>query len=102
VINHSTGCNGFPWAEFCYNSSFQESLGRRRSGFPWAEFQGDPPPVRSYQPDDARLPAVDEQLRDRNEFLMEIRERLEQAHQHYKLFYNRHHRELEFAPGQWA
>jgi hypothetical protein len=99
VINHSTGCNGFPWAEFCYNSSFPESLGT----LPFrVVYRGDPPPMHSYQPDDARLQVVDAQLRDRNEFLMEIRKRLEQAQQHYKLFYDCHHRELEFAPGQWA
>jgi hypothetical protein len=45
---------------------------------------------------------VDAQLRDRDEFIVEGRERLEQAQQKYKMFYDRHHRELKFAPGQWA
>jgi hypothetical protein len=39
---------------------------------------------------------------EHDEFLMEIRERLEQAQQHYKMYYDRGHRELEFEEGQWV
>jgi hypothetical protein len=38
---------------------------------------------------------------ERDEFLVEIRERLVQAQQHYKAYYDRGHRELEFQ-GQWV
>jgi hypothetical protein len=38
---------------------------------------------------------------ERDEFLVEIRERLVQAQQHYKANYDRGHRELEFQ-GQWV
>jgi hypothetical protein len=38
---------------------------------------------------------------NRDEFLMEIRERLEQAQSYQKLQYDRNHREVEFQPGQW-
>lgn len=31
-----------------------------------------------------------------------MRDRLEKAQQHYKAVYNRHHRPLEFLPGQWV
>jgi hypothetical protein len=31
-----------------------------------------------------------------------VRERLEQAQNHYKLQYVRNHRELEFHPGDWV
>lgn len=41
-------------------------------------------------------------LLDRDEFLAEVRDRLEQAQQHYKAVYDRRHRPLEFAPGQWV
>jgi hypothetical protein len=51
---------------------------------------------------EARLPAVDGRLNERDEFLVEIRERLVQSQQHYKLFYDRHHRKVEFQPGQWV
>jgi hypothetical protein len=36
---------------------------------------------------------------ERNEFLLEVRERLEQTQQHHKAFYDRHHRQLEFMVG---
>jgi hypothetical protein len=36
---------------------------------------------------------------EHDEFLMEICERLVQAQQQYKMYYDRHHRELEFEPG---
>jgi hypothetical protein len=45
---------------------------------------------------------VDSQLRDLDEFLMEARERLEQAQQYYKHYYDRKHRANEFATGDWV
>jgi hypothetical protein len=48
------------------------------------------------------VPAVQEQLRERDEFVLEIRERLEQAQQRYKGFYDRKHWEVEFAVGDWV
>jgi hypothetical protein len=39
---------------------------------------------------------------EHDEFLMEIRERLEQAQQHYKVYYDRGHWELELEEGQWV
>jgi hypothetical protein len=41
-------------------------------------------------------------MRDRDEFLAEVRDRLEQAQQHYKAVYDRRHRLVTFAPGQWV
>jgi hypothetical protein len=66
----------FPWAEFCYNSSFQSSL--RTSPFK-VMYGRDPPAMRPYSPGEAWLPAVQAQMMEHDEFLMEIRERLEQA-----------------------
>jgi hypothetical protein len=51
-----------------------------------------PPSIRSYEPGDARLPAVDKAMQDRDVFLAEVRDRLEQAQQHYKAIYYRKHR----------
>jgi hypothetical protein len=88
-----------PWAEFCYNSSYQQAI----KTSPFELVYGRPPPsIRSYVPGEARLPAVDQAMKDRDEFLAEVRDRLEQAQQHYKATYDRHHRKLEFAPGQWV
>jgi hypothetical protein len=47
----------------------------------------------------SRVPAVQGQLQERDEFLMENRERLEQAQQQYKGFYDRKHREVSFDVG---
>jgi hypothetical protein len=41
-------------------------------------------------------------LTERNEFLVEIKDRLEHAQQYYKLYYDRKHHEVEFQVGQWV
>jgi hypothetical protein len=41
-------------------------------------------------------------MTERDEFLMEIRERLEQSQQQYKRFYDAKHRDVEFVVGQWV
>jgi len=88
-----------PWAEFCYNSSYQQSL----KTSPFEVVYGRPPPsIRSYAPGDARLPVVDRAMTERDEFLAELRDRLEQAQQHYKSVYDRRHRPVVFEPGQWV
>jgi transposase InsO family protein len=88
-----------PWAEFCYNSSYQQAI----KTSPFELVYGRPPPsVRSYTPGEARLPAVERALKDRDEFLAEVKDRLEQAQQHYKAVYDRSHRPVEFVPGQWV
>jgi len=88
-----------PWAEFCYNSSYQQSI----KTSPFELVYGRPPPsIRSYVPGDARLPAVEKAMKDRDEFLSEVRDRLEQAQQQHKVAYDRRHRELQFSPGEWV
>jgi hypothetical protein len=59
-----------PWVEFCYNSAYQSSL--RTSPFR-VVFGRDPPSVRSYKPGTTGVPAVAQQLVERDEFLAEIR-----------------------------
>jgi hypothetical protein len=41
-------------------------------------------------------------MHDRDTFLSEVHDRLEQAQQHYKAIYDRRHRQLVFQPGQWV
>lgn len=48
------------------------------------------------------MPAVQQQLEERDEFLLEIRELLEQAQQQHKAYYDRQHGEAEFQVGQWV
>jgi hypothetical protein len=58
--------------------------------------------VRTYTAGDARLPAVYQQMMDRDEFMQEIRDRLEQAQQYYKAYYDKRHREVTFEVGDWV
>jgi hypothetical protein len=58
--------------------------------------------VRLYSLGEARLPVVDVQLRDYDEFPAEVRGRLEQAQQQHKAFYDCKHRPVDFVVGEWA
>jgi hypothetical protein len=62
----------------------------------------DPPAVLPYLPGVARVVAVDQQLAEHDEFITEVCDRLEQAQQHYKTAYDKHHRALEFAARDWV
>jgi hypothetical protein len=88
-----------PWVELCYNSAFQSSL--RTLSF-WVIYGRDPPHLHAYTVGEAKLPAVDAQLQEQDEFLMEVRERLEQAQQYYKHHYDHKHWASEFAAGDWV
>jgi hypothetical protein len=88
-----------PWAEFCYNTAFQTSI--QTSPFK-VVYGREPPVVRSYVPSEARSPADNQQLVDRDEFLLKIRERLEQAQMYHKLYYDKKHRDVEFQEGDWV
>jgi hypothetical protein len=88
-----------PWAEYCYNTAFQRSI--RTSPFK-VVYGREPPSIRPLSQTGSHVPAVQQQLQDRDEFLLEIRERLEQAQQRYKGFYDQKHRDVEFAVGDWV
>jgi hypothetical protein len=88
-----------PWAEFYYNTSFHSSL--RATPFQ-VVYSKEPPSLRAYTSGEARLPTVHHQLMDRDELLQHACERLEQDQNHYKLQYDRKHRELEFSEGDWV
>jgi hypothetical protein len=97
ISDRGRGCTGSPWVEFCYNLVYQSSLWTS----PFKVVYGcDPSSLRTYLLDDVRLPAVGNQLRDRDEFIMKVWEHHEQAQQHYKSFDDQHHRDLEFTPPQ--
>jgi len=88
-----------PWAEYCYNTSFHTAL--RATPF---EVVYDRPPlaILSYMVGSARTDMVDGLLRERDEVLAEIRERLLQAQQLSKKYYNVSHCDREFAVGDWV
>ena len=88
-----------PWAEYCFHTSFQSSL----EATPFQVVYGrEPPTMIPYQQGSARVAAVDRQLRDRDEFLSEIRERLQIAQDVMKATQDKSRRELEFAVGDWV
>jgi len=87
------------WAEFCYNTSFQTSIGLT----PFQVVYGRPPPALiQYEPDSARVAAVDSQLRDRDEFLSEVRDRLLLAQEVMRSQHDRKRRDLVFSVGDWV
>ena len=65
-----------PWAEYIYNTAYQTSL--RAMPF-WVVYGRDPPTIRSYEPGETRVAAVAKSMEDRDEFLEDVRYRLEQA-----------------------
>jgi len=87
------------WAEYCYNTSYHSAL--RATPFE-VVYGRSPPPLLAYRAGSARTDTVDGLLRDRDEVLAEIRERLLQAQQISKKYYDASHRELEFAVGDWV
>jgi hypothetical protein len=62
----------------------------------------DPLSLRSYTQGEARLPAVLQQLLERDEFLLEVCDQLEQAQSYHKAAYDKKHHDAEFMVGQWV
>jgi hypothetical protein len=58
--------------------------------------------LRAYSAGEIQLLVVQQQLCDRDEFIMEVCDRLEQAQQHYKAAYDRKHQDMEFQEGRWV
>ena len=88
-----------PWAEYCYNTSFHTALHATTFevvyGWP-------PPPILPYKPGSAWADTADALLRSRDEVLAEVRQRLLQAQQLSKKYYDASHRDLEFAVADWV
>ena len=62
----------------------------------------DPPTIRSYEPGDTRVVAVAKTMAEREEFLGDVRYRLEQAQAVQKLHYDKQHRHVSYAVGDWV
>ncbi|KAK1608874.1 hypothetical protein QYE76_032547 [Lolium multiflorum] len=88
-----------PWAEYCYNTSYHSAL----KDTPFRIVYGrDPPSLRDYTPGEIRNQAVERQILDRDQFLLDVRDRLLQAAQQYKHFYDVKHRAIAFDVGEWV
>ena len=87
------------WAEYIYNTAYQTSL----HDTPFRVVYGrDPPTIRSYEPGDTRVDAVAQTMAEREEFLVAVRYRLEQAQAVQKLHYDKHHRHVSYTVGDWV
>ena len=87
------------WVEYCYNTAFHTAL----RATPFQIIYGRlPPPILPYKPGTARTVAADTLLRSRDEILAEVRQRLLQAQQLSKKYYDAGHRNVEFAVGDWV
>jgi len=60
------------------------------------------PAILLYRPGTARTEAADALLRSRDEMLAEVRQRLIQAQQLAKKYYDANHRDVEFEVGAWV
>ena len=88
-----------PWAEFVYNTAYQTSL----RDTPFRIVYGrDPPTIRSYEPGETRVAAVAKTMAEREEFLQDVRFRLEQAQAVQKRQYDKQHRAVAYAMGDWV
>ena len=88
-----------PWAEYIYNTAYQTSL----HDMPFrVVYSQDPPTIRSYEPGETRVAAVAKSMANRDEFLEDVRYRLEQAQAVQKLHYDTLHRQVSYAVGDWV
>jgi hypothetical protein len=88
-----------PWAEFVFNTAYQSSL--RDTPFR-VVYGGDPPSIRSYEPGDTRVAAIARNIEEREEFLADVRYRLEQAQAVHKRHYDNNHRQVSYQVGDWV
>jgi hypothetical protein len=88
-----------PWAEYCYNTSFQSTL--KCSPFQ-VVYGREPPTFMSYSSWTAKVAAVDKQLQERDEFLAEIKDMLVQAQVTMKQYQDKSWHEVVFQVGDWV
>ena len=88
-----------PWAEYIYNTAYQTSLCATLFRVVYGR---DPPTIRSYEPGETRVAAIAKSMADRDEFLEDVRYRLEQAQAVQKLHYDKLHRQVSYAVGDWV
>jgi hypothetical protein len=91
--------NWLAWVEYCYNTSYHSAL--RTSPFE-VVYGRSSPPMLPFEPRMARTEAAGDLLRTRDEILVEVRQRLLQAQQMSKKYYDAHHHEAEFVVGDWV
>jgi hypothetical protein len=88
-----------PWAKYFFNTAYQSSI----CDTPFRIVYGrDPPSIRSYEPGDTRVAVVARTMEEREEFLADVRHRLEQAQVVQKKYYDQGHRAVTYQVGEWV
>jgi hypothetical protein len=91
--------NWLPSAEYCYNTFFHTAL----RATPFEVVYGRPsPPMLPYKPGTTRTETGDALLHSHDEILAEVRQRLLQAQQLSKKYYDAAHQDLELQEGDWV
>jgi hypothetical protein len=62
----------------------------------------DPPSIRSYEAGDTKVATVAKMMAEREEFLAEVHNHLEQAQAVQKRHYDKSHRPVTYAVGDWV
>jgi hypothetical protein len=88
-----------PWFEYTYNTAYQLSL--RETPFR-VVYGRDPPSMRSYELEETRVAAVAKTMEEREEFLADVRFRLQQAQDVQKGHYDKKHRPVSYIVGDWV
>jgi hypothetical protein len=88
-----------PWTEYVYSTAYQSSL--RETPFK-VVYGRDPSSIRSYEPSQTRVAAVAQNMAHRDEFVADVRYRLEQAQAVQKAHYDRVHHAVSYAVGDWV
>lgn len=88
-----------PWAKYCFNTSYQSAL----RATPFEVVYGQPPPtLLSYTSGASKVVAIDQQLRDRDAFLADIRDCLLLAQDVMKEHHGHKWRHVEYSVGDWV
>jgi hypothetical protein len=93
------GDQWLPWAEFVFNTAYQSSL--QDTSFR-VVYEREPPTIRSYEPGDTWVAVVAKNMEERQEFLADIRARLEQAQAVQKHHYDKAHRDVSYKVDDWV
>jgi hypothetical protein len=87
------------WAEYCYKTSFHTAL----CATPFeVVYRRPPPPILPYTVGAAKTEEANALHRNRVEMLAEVRQRLLQAQQLSKKYYDANHHDLELDIGDWV
>lgn len=87
------------WAEYCYNTTFHQSIGMS----PFEAVYGRPqPPLVHYVPGSAAVHEVDQTLRSRDDILRELKGNLAAARNRMKRVTDRHRRDEHFEEVDWV